>query len=63
MITLNFIRYGREEMLALYEKGLPAPSSLASFPIYSDQALPPLALTPATEEEVSLNHEIIVYNN
>lgn len=40
-------------MLALYEKGLPAPNSLSSFPIYSDQALPPLALTPATEEEVS----------
>lgn len=47
------IRYGREEMLALYEKGLPAPPTLSNFPIYSEQALPPLALTTPTEEEVN----------
>lgn len=42
-------------MLALYEKGLRPPASLSnsSCPIYSEQALPPLALIPATEEEVS----------
>lgn len=40
-------------MLALYEKGLRAPASLANSPIYSEQALLPLALTPVAEEEVS----------
>lgn len=45
-------RYGREDMLALYEKGLPPPQSLSMFPpIYSEQVLPPLALVPATDEE------------
>ncbi|XP_018329970.1 GIGYF family protein CG11148 isoform X2 [Agrilus planipennis] len=47
-------RYGREEMLALFEKGLPAPSSLTSFStLYSEQQLTPLALLPQSEEERS----------
>lgn len=52
---IKCFRYGREEMLALYDKGLRPPASLSnsSCPIYSEQALPPLALIPATEEEVS----------
>ncbi|KAK4887571.1 hypothetical protein RN001_003842 [Aquatica leii] len=45
-------RYGREEMLALFEKGLRPPNSLASFsPLYSEQVLPPLALIPQTDED------------
>lgn len=40
-------------MLALFEKGLRAPTSLSSFsPLYSDQVLPPLALIPQADEEV-----------
>ncbi|KAF5296951.1 hypothetical protein FQR65_LT10103 [Abscondita terminalis] len=45
-------RYGREEMLALFEKGLRPPNSLANFsPLYSEQVLPPLALIPQTDED------------
>ncbi|KAK5644037.1 hypothetical protein RI129_007882 [Pyrocoelia pectoralis] len=45
-------RYGREEMLALYEKNLRPPTSLSGFPsLYSEQVLPPLALIPQTDED------------
>ncbi|KAF5274864.1 hypothetical protein FQA39_LY07046 [Lamprigera yunnana] len=45
-------RYGREEMLALFEKGLRAPNSLTNFsPLYSEQVLPPLALIPPTDDD------------
>lgn len=46
-------RYGREEMLALYDKNLRAPDSLVAFrTLYSESALLPLALAPNTDEEV-----------
>lgn len=47
-------RYGREEMLALFEQSLKIrpPSSMMSFTsLYVDQALNPLALAPMTEDE------------
>ncbi|XP_046594566.1 GRB10-interacting GYF protein 2 isoform X2 [Neodiprion lecontei] len=45
-------RYGREEMLALFDRNYKAPEPLASFPaLYIIQAQQPLALTPMTEEE------------
>lgn len=45
-------RYGREEMLALFDKTLKPPISLVNFKkLYSETTLLPLALTPNTEEE------------
>ncbi|KAJ3658723.1 hypothetical protein Zmor_010447 [Zophobas morio] len=45
-------RYGREEMLALFDKLVKPPSSLLTFKtLYSEQTLVPLALLPNTEEE------------
>ncbi|XP_045478722.1 GIGYF family protein Gyf isoform X2 [Harmonia axyridis] len=45
-------RYGREEMLALFDKTLKPPESLMSFKtLYSETTLFPLALGPSTEEE------------
>lgn len=50
-----FFRYGREEMLALFDKGMRPPSYLTTFkPLYSDQTLVPLALLPTTDEEVGV---------
>ncbi|KAL3266026.1 hypothetical protein HHI36_010214 [Cryptolaemus montrouzieri] len=47
-------RYGREEMLALFDKNLKPPQSLVSFKgLYSEVTLLPLALMPNVEEEVS----------
>ncbi|KAI4463080.1 grb10 interacting gyf protein [Holotrichia oblita] len=49
---LSGYRYGREEMLGLYEKGFKPPNSLFSFTtLYSEQPLVPLVLTQTTEEE------------
>lgn len=45
-------RYGREEMLALFDRNYKPPEPLVSFPaLYIVQAQQPLALTPMTEEE------------
>ncbi|XP_069752739.1 GRB10-interacting GYF protein 2 isoform X3 [Narcine bancroftii] len=47
-------RYGREEMLALYEKYLKVPVDLTDkefIPILQEEPLPPLALVSFTEEE------------
>ncbi|XP_066257263.1 GIGYF family protein Gyf [Euwallacea similis] len=45
-------RYGREEMLALFDRNIKPPASLANFKtLYSDTTLLPLALLPTTEEE------------
>ncbi|ESO08044.1 hypothetical protein HELRODRAFT_138134, partial [Helobdella robusta] len=44
-------RYGREEMLALFTHSDEAPDQLKEHPIYSADALVPLALLPQTEEE------------
>ncbi|CAG9864477.1 unnamed protein product [Phyllotreta striolata] len=45
-------RYGREEMLALFDKNLKPPISISNFKcLYSDTCLQPLALLPVTEEE------------
>ncbi|XP_043926525.1 GRB10-interacting GYF protein 2 isoform X3 [Protopterus annectens] len=47
-------RYGREEMLALYEKHNRVPTELRDKefePIVEEEPLPPLALVPFTEEE------------
>ncbi|XP_044726768.1 GRB10-interacting GYF protein 2 isoform X2 [Chrysoperla carnea] len=45
-------RYGREEMLALFEKGLRAPDPLSNFAaLYVEQSQLPLALIPMTEDE------------
>ncbi|CAH0559994.1 unnamed protein product [Brassicogethes aeneus] len=47
-------RYGREEMLALFDKNVRPPLSLTNFKyLYSETTLPPLALTPTTDEERS----------
>ncbi|KAF5306842.1 hypothetical protein FQA39_LY00072 [Lamprigera yunnana] len=49
---LTDYRYGREEMMALFEKVLRAPNSLTNFsPLYSEQMLPPLALIPPTGDD------------
>lgn len=45
-------RYGREEMLALFDKNVKPPASLTNFKsLYSETTLLPLALLPSTEEE------------
>ncbi|XP_056635586.1 GRB10-interacting GYF protein 2 isoform X1 [Diorhabda sublineata] len=45
-------RYGREEMLALFDKNVKPPVSLSNFKcLYSDICLQPLALLPTTDEE------------
>ncbi|XP_048505447.1 GRB10-interacting GYF protein 2 isoform X3 [Athalia rosae] len=45
-------RYGREEMLALFDRNCKPPEPLVTFPaLYIVQAQQPLALTPMTEEE------------
>lgn len=46
-------RYGREEMLALFDKNLKPPATLSQFRLlFSEQLLSPVALLPTTEEEV-----------
>ncbi|CAH2012526.1 unnamed protein product [Acanthoscelides obtectus] len=46
-------RYGREEMLALFDKNAKPPASITNFKcLYSEQCLSPLALLPTTEEEM-----------
>lgn len=48
-----FCRYGREEMLALFDKNAKPPASLTNFKsLYSETTLLPLALLPSPEEEV-----------
>lgn len=45
-------RYGREEMLALFDTLVKAPDKLSSFPgLYVDKTQVPLALVQMTEEE------------
>lgn len=47
-------RYGREDMLALFDKTLRPPNSLCSFTtLYSEQPLLPLAFQTSAEDEVS----------
>lgn len=49
-------RYGREEMLALFDTVVKAPDPLASFPgLYVDKTQVPLALVQMTEEETVRN--------
>jgi PERQ amino acid-rich with GYF domain-containing protein len=46
-------RYGREEMLALYDKTMKAPDELAvSPPLYSEKTQTPLALIQMSDEEM-----------
>ncbi|XP_028155710.2 GRB10-interacting GYF protein 2 isoform X2 [Diabrotica virgifera virgifera] len=46
-------RYGREEMLALFDKNIKPPVSLTNFKcLFSETCLQPLALSPATDEEI-----------
>lgn len=52
--TLADHRYGREEMLALFEQSqkIRPPASISNFKsLFVDQALNPLALAPATDDE------------
>ncbi|XP_019770094.2 GRB10-interacting GYF protein 2 isoform X2 [Dendroctonus ponderosae] len=45
-------RYGREEMLALFDRNIKPPAYLVNFKrLYSETTLPPLALLPPTDEE------------
>lgn len=45
-------RYGREEMLALFDRLYKPPESLITFPaLYVEKAQPPLALIQMTEDE------------
>ncbi|KAI4463060.1 grb10 interacting gyf protein [Holotrichia oblita] len=61
---LSGYRYGREEMLGLYEKGFKPPNSLFSFTtLYSEQPLVPLVLTQTTEEERSWSNRTPIMNN
>ncbi|CAG9766953.1 unnamed protein product [Ceutorhynchus assimilis] len=47
-------RYGREEMLALFERNIKPPACLTNFKsLYSEASLPPLSLVPPSEEERS----------
>lgn len=59
-------RYGREEMLALFEQSLKLrpPHSMSTFKtLYVEQALNPLALAPMTEDEnVRIYQKIILYD-
>nr|CAI5830189.1 unnamed protein product [Callosobruchus analis] len=46
-------RYGREEMLALFDKNAKPPASVTNFKcLYSEQCLSPLALLPTSEEDM-----------
>ena len=46
-------RYGREEMLALYDKTMKAPDDLAvTPPLYSEKTQTPLALIQMSDEEM-----------
>lgn len=57
-------RYGREEMLALFDKNVKPPASLTNFKsLYSEVTLSPLALIPATDEDVSSVNLIINTNH
>ncbi|XP_030747208.1 GIGYF family protein CG11148 isoform X2 [Sitophilus oryzae] len=45
-------RYGREEMLALFDRNIKPPACLTNFKsLYSETTLSPLALLPTTDEE------------
>ena len=45
-------RYGREEMLCLYQENPPLPSQMADIPdLVRREAVQPLALLPLTEQE------------
>ncbi|XP_060532401.1 GRB10-interacting GYF protein 2 isoform X2 [Cylas formicarius] len=47
-------RYGREEMLALFDRNIKPPACLTNFKsLYSETTLPPLALLPSSEDEGS----------
>ncbi|KAJ8976707.1 hypothetical protein NQ317_005925 [Molorchus minor] len=47
-------RYGREEMLALFDRNSKPPASIPNFKrLYSETSLLPLALLPATDEEAN----------
>jgi len=51
-------RYSREEMLALYDKNLDAPSFLLNFgTLFIDKMQPPLAFSQPSEEEIVSNHQ------
>ena len=45
-------RYGREEMLCLYQENPPLPSRMANIPdLVRTEAMQPFALLPVTEQE------------
>jgi hypothetical protein len=49
-------RYGREEMLALYEPGMEAPDDIKMFTdLFVEKARMPMAMTQMSEEEVNLS--------
>jgi hypothetical protein len=52
-------QYSREEMLALYDKNLEAPSFLLSFgTLYMEKMQPPLAFSQPSEDEIVCYHNI-----
>ena len=44
-------RYGREEMLALFDPSNTAPDDLSEHPVYVAESLNPISFIPMTEEE------------
>jgi hypothetical protein len=54
-------RYSREEMLALYDKNLDAPSFLVNFgTLFIEKMQPPLAFSQPSEEEIVSYREITI---
>lgn len=52
-------RYGREEMLALFDQMVKAPDPLTSIPsLYVEKTQEPLALQQMTEDETVISHTL-----
>lgn len=50
-------RYGREEMLALFDRNYKPPEPLTTFPaLYVEKTQPPLALVQMTEDETVIRY-------
>lgn len=57
-----FFRYGREEMLALYDRSAEAPEELKHFDLlYQPRGKPPAALNNTFEEEMVQQFYITTY--
>lgn len=55
-------RYGREEMLALFDRNYKPPEALTTFTsLYVEKTQLPLALVQMTEDETVIRHIHIVY--